>query len=245
MRHPVDKVFITQRWGLNPQIYGQFGLKGHNGTDYRLHDGYQTKIYSPHAGKVLEARLDAKGYGWYIKIENEKEGSILAHLKEGSLRVGVGDEVKEGDWLAYGGNTGFSTGPHLHWGYYPKPRQRDNGYSGTVDQIPILESIDNGSTPPDNNNDDSGGSDEVEKLPKDSVIGDVYMALTGERNQSDIDFRMEEGKNIQQIIEDICGGDERFYNKWVKPHVEKSLLDYNQTLYSSIIGFVKSIFNKK
>ncbi len=100
MRHPVDKVFITQHWGKNPQIYSKFGLKGHNGVDYRLHDGYETKIYAPHDGKVLEVVYDVDGYGLYIKIENEKEGSILAHLKINGARVKVGDQVKEGDWLA-------------------------------------------------------------------------------------------------------------------------------------------------
>jgi murein DD-endopeptidase MepM/ murein hydrolase activator NlpD len=39
---------------------------------------------------------------------------LLAHLRRGSLRVGVGDRVRRGDRLAECGNSGNSTEPHLH-----------------------------------------------------------------------------------------------------------------------------------
>lgn len=120
---------LSQKWGLNEHIYKRFGLKGHNGVDWALPTG--TKIIAPHSGKILEKGYDKNGYGRYIKIENDKWGSILAHLKR--IDVNIGDEVSEGGHLALSNNTGFSTGPHLHWGLYPKPRNRGNGYSGTVD----------------------------------------------------------------------------------------------------------------
>lgn len=142
MQHPVKKVFITQDWGVNPDTYARFGYKGHNGTDYRLFDengniSPQSLIYAPHSGIVKEAALDKNGYGYYVKIENDKEGSILAHLH--SIKVNVGERVEEGQLIAVGNNTGWSTGPHLHWGYYQFPRDKNNGYGGTIDQIPILE----------------------------------------------------------------------------------------------------------
>ena len=119
---------VTQEWGINPQNYIQFGLKGHNGVDYGTPTG--TPIIAPHSGKVIEAAFDQYGYGMYVKIENEVEGSILAHFK--SFNVNAGDTVSEGQQVGISDNTGNSTGPHLHWGYFRKPRNKSDGYSGTT-----------------------------------------------------------------------------------------------------------------
>lgn len=136
MRKPFDGSYVlTQGFGENPSSYAKFGLKGHNGLDYGLPTG--TNVKAPHKGKIVEATYDATGYGMYLKIENDKEGSILAHLKE--FKVGVGDEVDEGQLVGISNNTGNSTGPHLHFGYYPIPRDRSNGYSGCIDQLPLLK----------------------------------------------------------------------------------------------------------
>lgn len=125
---------LTQGFAENPQIYAQFNLKGHNGTDWGLPTG--TEIVAPHSGKVVEATNNPTGYGLYLKIESATEGSVLAHLKE--FKVKVGDQVTEGQLVAISDNTGFSTGPHLHWGYYRIPRDRANGYGGFIDPFPFL-----------------------------------------------------------------------------------------------------------
>ena len=139
--HPVKKVYITQKWGVNADIYKRFGLSGHNGVDYRIFSeagnrAVYGRSFAPHDGKIIEAYNDGAGYGWYVKIENDKEGSILAHHKE--LMVRVGDVVKQGDLIGITDNTGWSTGPHLHWGYYLKPRNKANGYSGTINQLLLI-----------------------------------------------------------------------------------------------------------
>ena len=130
---------ITQTWGNDlvingVHIYAQYGLKGHNGVDYGTPTG--TPILAPHDGKVIEAAFDQYGYGMYVKIENDKEGSILAHLK--SFNVNPGDVLTEGTQIGISDNTGNSTGPHLHWGYFRKPRNKSDGYSGTTDPAPYL-----------------------------------------------------------------------------------------------------------
>ena len=125
---------LTQGFGLNPTDYAKFGIKGHNGLDYGLPTG--TQVIAPHGGKVIEVTNDPAGYGNYIKIENDKEGSVMAHLKV--FQVQVGQEVNEGQPIALSDNTGNSTGPHLHWGYFTKPRNRQNGYAGFIDQLPLL-----------------------------------------------------------------------------------------------------------
>ena len=126
---------LTQIWGANPKIYSKFGLLGHNGIDWGLPNG--TEVIAPHAGKVIEKAYDKNGYGNYLKIENTKEGSILSHFQK--FFVNVGDTIKQGQKIALSNNTGFSTGPHIHWGYYKKPRDRSNGYSGTMNQLPLLK----------------------------------------------------------------------------------------------------------
>lgn len=125
---------ITQLWGENPAIYSKFGLKGHNGVDYGTPVG--TEIIAPHDGTVKESAYDATGYGNYVKIENDREGSVLGHFT--SRSVVVGQKVVEGQVVGKSGNTGFSTGAHLHWGYYYFPRNRNDGYAGFINQIPML-----------------------------------------------------------------------------------------------------------
>lgn len=124
-------VGYSQYFGQNPQWYAPFGLKGHNGIDIPLKTG--TKLLSCINGTVTETANDRTGYGIYIKIENEYCGVLYGHLKEFSLKVG--DVVKAGDFIGYSGNTGNSTGPHLHFGVFPKPRNRNNGYAGYIDPL--------------------------------------------------------------------------------------------------------------
>ena len=135
MIYPLKSIFITQLWGENPDMYSRFGLKGHNGIDFRASNG--TPVYAPHDGIIKERRFDANGYGNYIKIESEKEGSVLAHFQD--FAVNINKIVKEGDLVGHADNTGFSTGPHLHWGYYKIPRNRGDGYLGYINQLPLLK----------------------------------------------------------------------------------------------------------
>jgi murein DD-endopeptidase MepM/ murein hydrolase activator NlpD len=141
MQKPFKQDFkLTQGFGENPASYAKFNMKGHNGLDYGLPSG--TDVVAPHSGKVIEVAYDEFGYGNYIKIENDKEGSVLAHLQE-SL-VSIGTVVSEGQLIAHSDNTGNSTGPHLHWGYYTFPRNRQNGYAGFIDQLPLIPKPDTG-----------------------------------------------------------------------------------------------------
>lgn len=136
MKKPFNGDFpVTQAWGVNPQNYSQFGYKGHNGVDYGLPTG--TPVVAPHGGKVIEAVWGDPSYGNYVKIEDTLEGSILAHLK--SFSVGVGQNVSEGQQIGLSDTTGNATGPHLHWGFYRFPRNRQNGYGGTIDPTPYLQ----------------------------------------------------------------------------------------------------------
>ncbi|MDO5561618.1 MAG: M23 family metallopeptidase [bacterium] len=141
MLAPVKKIYLTQNFGENPSSYLRFGLKGHNGLDFRAflpsgercYQAGKSEIFAPHDGKIIENAFDASGYGYYVKIENEKEGSVLGHFAQLSSKK-VGQSVTQGELIAYQGVTGNATGIHLHWGYYQKPRQRNNGYNGFINQ---------------------------------------------------------------------------------------------------------------
>lgn len=119
---------LTQGFGEHPEWYKKYGLLAHNGIDYGIPTG--RKLYSCIDGEVIEAQLDATGYGNYVKIENDTCGVLYGHLK--SFAVKVGDKVKVGQVIGLSNNTGNSTGPHLHFGVFPKPRDRGNGYSGYI-----------------------------------------------------------------------------------------------------------------
>lgn len=119
----------SQLFGGNASWYKPFGLIGHNGIDIPTPVG--TRLLSCINGKVSETANDPKGYGVYVKIENDDCGVLYAHLKDFHLKVG--DKVKAGDFVGFAGNTGNSTGPHLHFGIHPIPRDRSNGYAGYID----------------------------------------------------------------------------------------------------------------
>ena len=120
---PLDKVFITQYFGntpfatANPQIYNGFG---HDGVDFRATVGTPTKAAL--SGVVVgEADTDAVpgcySFGKWIMLRHADGLSTLyAHL---SLQtVLVGETVTTGETIGYSGNTGYTTGPHLHFGVY-------------------------------------------------------------------------------------------------------------------------------
>lgn len=141
LQSPVKKEYITQRFGANPSAYALFGLKGHNGLDYRAflpngercYEGGKSEVFSPQDGVCKENTLDVNGYGWYIKIESDVQGSVLGHFHTQSP-IKIGTQVKIGQLVGYQGSTGNSTGLHLHWGWYPVPRNRSNGYLGFENQ---------------------------------------------------------------------------------------------------------------
>ena len=140
---PLDKWYVTQPFGGNPQVYGKFGLKGHNGIDLRtrfvdspLGHRYVT---ASHEGIIEVVRADASGYGTHIRLRGT-DGcmSIYGHLSKSY--VSKDQKVKAGERIGLTGNTGFSSGPHLHMEYRPSgwEKKTKNGFAGAVDPLPFF-----------------------------------------------------------------------------------------------------------
>lgn len=145
MKYPLKKIQITQKFGSNSQMYKQFRLKGHNGIDFRTRFDDTPKgrcyVYAAKQGTVIAVGNEGKrGYGKFIRIQHYKdEQTVYAHLH--TAKVKVGQKVKTGELIGITDNTGFSTGPHLHFGFRPWNWKQltKNGYSGYVDPLPFLE----------------------------------------------------------------------------------------------------------
>ncbi len=101
---------VTSEYGEVDSVH----LTPHTGIDLSMPIG--TEIYSPIDGiveKIVDFGNNSIGRGIYIRTDDNKT-MILGHLSD--TEVEVGQNIKSGDLLALSGNTGNSTGPHLHLG---------------------------------------------------------------------------------------------------------------------------------
>lgn len=112
--YPVKPTFpITQLFGENPKWYPL--TKGHNGIDWGI--PLRTPVYATLPGTVARVGSDSSGYGNHIRISHDHNLlSLYGHLDESKYAlVKVGDVVQAGQQIGFSGNTGRSTGPHLHF----------------------------------------------------------------------------------------------------------------------------------
>lgn len=131
---------VTQEFGENKEYYGRrFGLwGGHNGVDIGCPVG--TTLRAPEASTVVEVSSDPLGYGLTAYLAGESgRGYRYGHTSE--LRVCQGDVVKRGAVVALSGNTGNSSGPHLHFGVRPAEVDYTTGTRGYVNPWPELRAL--------------------------------------------------------------------------------------------------------
>ncbi len=84
---------------------------GHNGLDFGIPVG--TPVKSTMDGQVVYAGWNNQGYGNLVIVENGDYRTYYAHLS--SIPVSIGETVSAGNVIGLSGNTGNSTGPHLHY----------------------------------------------------------------------------------------------------------------------------------
>ncbi|TCP69624.1 murein hydrolase activator EnvC family protein [Baia soyae] len=101
----------------NHRVSSGFGPRGgrmHEGIDFPVPVG--TPIYAADSGRVVLVKSNPGGYGNYVVIAHGNNLSTLyAHMKRSGINVSVGQTVQKGQLIAYSGNEGRSTGPHLHF----------------------------------------------------------------------------------------------------------------------------------
>ena len=119
---PVASVKVTQNFGetsfaKNTDVYGN---KTHNGIDLRASVG--TPILAADDGVIKSTGnsdnvCPGGSYGRWVLIEHPSRLTTLyAHLS--LVRASAGQEVKRGQIIGYSGDSGYTTGPHLHFTVY-------------------------------------------------------------------------------------------------------------------------------
>lgn len=117
---PVDNVRITQMFGRTVGAKKLYVSGSHNGVDFGVPIGTNVKALS--SGVVAgtgDTDVDCRrvSFGRWVLIKfNNGLAATYGHLSV--IGVKVGDKVEEGQIIGYSGNTGYSTGPHVHISVY-------------------------------------------------------------------------------------------------------------------------------
>ena len=112
MKTPVDGARITSGFGM--RFHPVLGYtRMHKGIDFAVPVG--TPVMASGSGTVKIAGRSS-GYGNYLRVDmGNGYGFAYGHLSRFALGIHPGSHVHQGEIIAYSGNTGLSTGPHLHY----------------------------------------------------------------------------------------------------------------------------------
>ena len=105
---------------------GRFSHQGENAIDFAFDIG--EKVFAARGGivyRVVEKnskscrQSSCQDYNNYITVyHSDGTFSEYSHLKYNGAEVNEGDQIEAGDFIGYSGNTGWSSGPHLHFVVY-------------------------------------------------------------------------------------------------------------------------------
>jgi len=113
--YPINSRYITSNYGMRKEPFTGV-LQFHDGVDFRANTG--TTIMAAMDGVVAVVGT-SRLYGKHIILSHSNGYKTLyGHLN--SFNVKEGDKVTRGRKIGESGNTGYSTGPHLHFGAYDK-----------------------------------------------------------------------------------------------------------------------------
>lgn len=114
--YPVNPVIITQGYGKT-SFSKNYTSGSHNGLDFSVN---YKNIFAVGDGNVLAVGNNGKyAYGKWLAIDHGN-GLVTLYGHFSSISVSKGKKVKSGDVIGVSGDTGFSTGPHLHFSVFAK-----------------------------------------------------------------------------------------------------------------------------
>lgn len=118
-----------EQYGIGQAYGGKFShfMKGKTyAIDFTMDEG--TSICAARDGVVIDVKDDSNKHGktskyqeygnYIIMYHNDGTMANYFHIKKGGSKVKVGDKVEAGQVIALSGNTGWSSGPHLHFQVY-------------------------------------------------------------------------------------------------------------------------------
>jgi hypothetical protein len=124
-------------------------------------------------------------------VTNGQYQTIYAHLTKATVPHGT--QVAEGQQIGISGNTGNSSGPHLHLGVKPIPQDNNNGFFGAIDPQPILNA---GGIMP-------SSQDIADDLTKQLLYNNGLM-----RQPTDAEIKARNGQTVELVARDILGSAE-------------------------------------
>ena len=123
LRNPLQYKRISSHFNrhrFDPVVHK---TRPHLGTDFAAYRG--TPIKSVGDGKIIFIGKDG-GYGKTIKIRYGKHYKALyGHMWRFAKNITLHSDVRKGQTIGYVGETGWATGPHLHFGFYVNGKARD------------------------------------------------------------------------------------------------------------------------
>lgn len=119
---PLDNIFITQMFGKTEAGKRLYANGTHNGMDFRASVGTPVKAMADGVVAGIgdtDVQCPGVSFGRFTLIKYDNGlASTYGHLS--LIKVATGDRVSRGQIVGYSGNTGYSTGPHLHVSVYAR-----------------------------------------------------------------------------------------------------------------------------
>ena len=116
LRAPLDFAYISSHFNPNRMHPILHKIKAHNGVDYAAKRNTPVKASGD---GVISFIGKQRGYGRTIEIKHGGNiKTLYAHLERFNSKLKQGSKVKQGDIIAYVGDSGQATGPHLHFEFW-------------------------------------------------------------------------------------------------------------------------------